>query len=131
MLELLDDMNELAGMLDEAHCDCWFNKTEVENSGGRDNTDGSMAGVRMADKCIANCKDQFLDTVLPGYSNETDAETFKTVCSKLTADGPNQQLWPLYWCDTTFCGVWIDQKGQDRESFLVDLGQRARLDTYC
>lgn len=124
MLDVLEGLEGLAGMLDEDQCDCWFNKTEVKNSGGWEKTDDSMAGgssVHDRDpiRCLKSCREQFLATVLPGYNNETDTETFKSVCGKLTAKGPNLDLWPLYWCDSTLCGVWIDpavKSGQDRES---------------
>jgi hypothetical protein len=66
--------------------------------------------------CVRTCREEFLQTVSADYN-----ETFRSVCSILTAKGPNPNLWPLYWCDSTYCGVWIDQNGkggQDRESTI-------------
>lgn len=64
-------------------------------------------------RCLQNCKDQFLEKVSDGYD-----EDFSKACVSLTKDGPNQLLWPLYWCDSEFCGVYINRNGslgQDRE----------------
>lgn len=96
-------------------CGCYFNKTEVKDNGGWEKDDASdMAALdRDPIRCLHNCKTQFLETVSADYS-----ETFSSVCGKLTTKGPNQNLWPLYWCDSKLCGVWIDQtvkEGQDRE----------------
>lgn len=97
-------------------CSCFFNKTEVKDNGGweKDDDDSDMAAQdKDAPRCLRNCRAQFLETVSADYD-----ETFGGVCSRLTTEGPNQNLWPLYWCDSTLCGVWIDQTvkgGQDRE----------------
>lgn len=96
-------------------CDCFFNKTEVmENGGWEENDESGMAAPgKDPIKCEAYCKTRFLETVSADYT-----ETFSSVCAKLSTGGPNQDLWPLYWCDSTYCGVGIDQQvpgGQDRE----------------
>jgi hypothetical protein len=39
-------------------------------------------------------------------------------CRSLNTAMPIHDFWSLYWCDSTFCGVGIDQAGgvgQDRE----------------
>ena len=101
------------------YCDCFFNKTEVEENGGWEKDDNSNmdSHQRDAPACVQNCRDQFLKKVSPDYRPD-DSETLKSVCSKLTTKGPNQDLWPLYWCDLTFCGVANLQSakgGDDRE----------------
>ncbi|OIW27327.1 hypothetical protein CONLIGDRAFT_424688 [Coniochaeta ligniaria NRRL 30616] len=98
-------------------CDCFFNKTEVKENGGWEKDDDSdmAAHKRDAIRCLQNCKNQFLETVSADYS-----KTFISVCSKLTTKGPNQNLWPLYWCDSTLCGVWINQTGTTQQDPNVD-----------
>lgn len=105
--------------LEANFCDCFFNKTEATENGGwvdndDDDDDSNMAATdRDPIRCEEYCKTHFLETVSADYS-----ETFSSVCTKLTTEGPNQDLWPLYWCDSTYCGVGIDQEvpwGQDRE----------------
>jgi len=96
-------------------CDCFFNKTEVKENGGWEKDDDSSLASHSHDpiRCLQNCKTQFLEIVSANYS-----KTFSTVCTKLTTKGPSQDLWRLYWCDSTYCGVGIDQQvpaGQDRE----------------
>ena len=66
-------------------------------------------------QCLESCREQFLETV--SIDHETP-EGWKYVCQDLTSTTPSSRFWPLYWCDTTFCGVWINQTGglqQDRE----------------
>lgn len=46
------------------------------------------------------------------------------ICSALQTSIPKTELWELYWCDLTYCGVGIDRRkglGQDRESFFLFL----------
>jgi hypothetical protein len=69
-------------------------------------------------KCIAACRQQFLDAAIHKY----DETSFNTVCeafsNNVTKEG-DKRLWGLYCCDSVYCGVWIDHKdsklGQDRE----------------
>jgi hypothetical protein len=94
-------------------CDCVFNKTELKENGGWKQDDDMAATERDPIRCEQYCITRFLDTVSADHN-----ETFSNVCARLTTEGPNQDLWPLYWCDSTYCGVWIDQTvpgGQDRE----------------
>ena len=104
------------GAVELGFCDCFFNTTEVKQNGGWE-TDGNNKMAAPDDearkRCIQNCKEQYLKTVSADYG-----ETFSGVCDKLTTKGPNPNLWPLYWCDSTYCGVGIDPQGpegQDRE----------------
>lgn len=65
-------------------------------------------------ECLDNCREQYLAVVTPRWQ-----AAFGDVCTSLSMEGPNEQLWPLYWCDSTFCGVWVNETGptgQDRES---------------
>ncbi|KAK0634576.1 hypothetical protein B0T17DRAFT_9914 [Bombardia bombarda] len=58
--------------------------------------------------CLQNCKDQFLRTLSPDWSEPSG---WVNVCGNLTSNEPTRRLWPLYWCDSSFCGVWINQTG--------------------
>lgn len=94
-------------------CSVSFNATEASENGGWIRGDQAE---RNGDppRCLQNCREQFLGKVASEYDND-----FTHACKSLTKDGPNQDLWPLYWCDSAFCGVYIDEKGpvgQDRES---------------
>ncbi|KAB5586047.1 hypothetical protein GE09DRAFT_50268 [Coniochaeta sp. 2T2.1] len=104
------------------YCDCFFNKTEVKQNGGWENDDDSnmAAHQRDAPACVQNCRDQFLEKVSPDYTPD-DSETLKAVCSNLTTKGPNQNLWPLYWCDLTFCGVANHQSVKEGDDPNVNL----------
>ncbi len=96
----------------DSSCSCPFNKTAsaVKDRGrgkGQRTHDGD------AQACIQTCKDTFLKSISPNYS-----ENFGDVCALLSSKGPNEKLWSLYWCDSTFCGVWVNQSagvGQDRK----------------
>ena len=69
-----------------------------------------------AKQCLESCRNQFLETV---SNDHKTPEGWKDVCKDLTSTTPSSRFWSLYWCDTTFCGVWINQTGglqQDRES---------------
>lgn len=95
-----------------SNCGYSFNKTEANENGGWPKGD---PGDHHSDppRCLQNCREQFLEQVSHDYN-----EDFAKACAPLTKDGPNQGLWPLYWCDSTFCGVYIDRNGplgQDRE----------------
>ncbi|EFX06302.1 hypothetical protein CMQ_6623 [Grosmannia clavigera kw1407] len=67
--------------------------------------------------CINNCRESFFSLLLdtpPSEDDSTDT-TPSEVCSLLSADGISDILWQLYWCDSAFCGVWIEAgtSGQD------------------
>jgi hypothetical protein len=99
--------------LEGDYCDCFFNKTEVKKNGGWEQGEANNLAAHEPIRCQANCRTQFLEIVSADYT-----ETFSNVCTELSTKGPNQYLWLLYWCDSTYCGVGIDQEteeGQDRE----------------
>ncbi|KAK4173551.1 hypothetical protein QBC36DRAFT_380899 [Triangularia setosa] len=89
-------------------CECHFNKAEIE--GGAWSEDKSQ--------CISNCRTQFLRSITPGWSETLG---WADVCGNLNltshdVDVAEYRFWSLYWCDSTFCGVAIDQSkglGQD------------------
>lgn len=73
-----------------------------------------------AQQCIDECRQGFLQYVLPSSPSTPSGSTSLTVtCSQLSQNTAAQQsLWQLYWCDSVFCGVWIDDSGtigQDRK----------------
>lgn len=97
--------------LDSDRCVYSFNETETIENGGRSKEDSGHP--RDPPRCLQDCREQFLDKVSAGYVDD-----FSKACIALTRNGPNEFLWPLYWCDSTFCGVSIDESGplgQDRE----------------
>ncbi|TPX17129.1 uncharacterized protein E0L32_003247 [Thyridium curvatum] len=64
-----------------------------------------------AQRCITRCGEAFLRT----FEAEPD-KYFENICLALTTGKPNMKFWPLYWCDSSYCGVAIDQQvpgGQD------------------
>ncbi|KAK1772428.1 hypothetical protein QBC33DRAFT_564905 [Phialemonium atrogriseum] len=98
-----------------SNCGYSFNKTEANENGGWAKGD---PGDHHSDppRCLQNCREQFLEQVSHDY-----IEDFAKACAPLTKDGPNQGLWPLYWCDSTFCGVYIDRNGPLGQDPNVDL----------
>ncbi|KAK0662531.1 hypothetical protein QBC41DRAFT_284972 [Cercophora samala] len=92
-------------------CECHINKADIQK--GAWNEDRS--------ECISNCKTQFLQSITPGWS---EASGWADVCGNLNSTSHDLEIaeyrfWSLYWCDSTFCGVAIDQSkglGQDRDT---------------
>ncbi|OAA55817.1 hypothetical protein SPI_08024 [Niveomyces insectorum RCEF 264] len=73
-----------------------------------------------AQTCIANCRQSFLKTLLAptqlsNDDDDIDSQYLAQICTILSGAGAEDQLWQLYWCDSTFCGVWTEagQVGQD------------------
>ncbi|KAI1804578.1 hypothetical protein F4811DRAFT_274990 [Daldinia bambusicola] len=64
-------------------------------------------GLQNPEACIAACFDVFVYELLEGRS-----ENFEDVCRLLSNIQPDTELWRLYCCDSTFCGVWTGEKGQ-------------------
>lgn len=65
--------------------------------------------------CLDFCRLQFMSSVVPGWSDDS---RYHDGCHNLTGNLQSTRLWPLYWCDSIFCGVAIQQLGglqQDRE----------------
>ena len=86
-------------------CECFVNGDEVQQA----------AQQGFPKSCLQNCRKQFLQSVSPGW---TDDAGWAEGCQNLTSQTPTSRFWSLYWCDSTFCGVAINQTGgleQDRE----------------
>lgn len=71
-------------------------------------------GLKNAQECIGACFDQFLDE----WFKKTGGG-FEDVCKQLSQLEPNRELWELYCCDSTYCGVWAPVKGKSRSSTLM------------
>lgn len=99
----------------DGNCSCSFNITN--SRGGKGSTavgGGAEKTDESAQQCVDECRQEYLKEIWPDYNNET----FGYVCTALSTKDSETKLWPLYWCDSTFCGVWLDQSmglGQDRE----------------
>jgi hypothetical protein len=69
--------------------------------------------VDVAKQCLASCRQQYLNIIEPSWRENYDA-----TCAAL-AYRVRSELWPLYWCDAVFCGVWFNHTsngvGQDRK----------------
>jgi len=86
-------------------CECYVAVDELRTAAQQD----------FPRSCLQNCRAQFLRRVLPGWKEDSG---WSAGCQTLTSPVPNSALWPLYWCDSEFCGVAINQTGgleQDRE----------------
>ncbi|RYP68958.1 hypothetical protein DL771_006380 [Monosporascus sp. 5C6A] len=57
-------------------------------------------GLRDPMACIRACRDRFIRA----RSGET-GDNYRDICRILSRSGPNEDLWELYTCDSTFCGV--------------------------
>ncbi|KAI8960589.1 hypothetical protein F5Y11DRAFT_261818 [Daldinia sp. FL1419] len=71
-------------------------------------------GLQNPRACIAACYKLFVD----GISNDTQGD-LEDVCNQLSHFRSNTELWKLYCCDSTFCGVRIPEKGQDPNVDLI------------
>lgn len=102
-----DSMKEIRRDTETADgaCECYVNSTEIKQ--GRWQEDPKV--------CLLNCKAQFLRSVARGWKEDVG---WDDGCRKLNKGVAVHEFWSLYWCDSTFCGVGIDQAkglGQDRE----------------
>ncbi len=100
----------------DSNCTC---PLEATGSSGRVDSHGrkreSCGEKDDASACIQCCKSRFLTELWPSYSNDTLSGD---LCDALSGPSVSQELWHLYWCDSTLCGVWINQTdgiGQDRK----------------
>ena len=62
--------------------------------------------------CIKSCREEYWSGISEQFN-----EQYGIICTYLSQPGTYQELWQLYWCDSNYCGVSIDQnagKGQDR-----------------
>ncbi|CCC10871.1 unnamed protein product [Sordaria macrospora k-hell] len=83
----------------DEECGCYMEAIEIRRG---------ESPTAEAKQCLQSCRDQFLETV--SIEHET-SEGWKYICKDLTSKTPSSRFWSLYWCDTTFCGVWINQTG--------------------
>lgn len=86
-------------------CQCYINTAEIR----RDD------GLKDPIECLRRCKAQFLGSALESWG---DSSGWDDGCRELNGSVPVRDFWALYWCDSTFCGVGINQAGglgQDRE----------------
>ncbi|KAI1374862.1 hypothetical protein F4677DRAFT_159322 [Hypoxylon crocopeplum] len=71
-------------------------------------------GTRNAQACITACYDQFVDD----WEKKIQGG-FDEVCNQLSHGQPSTELWKLYCCDSTSCGVWISEVGQSPSVDLI------------
>jgi hypothetical protein len=67
-------------------------------------------------ECISLCRAAFLGRLSSSNQQVEDVDDF--ICSLLSQQDINRELWQLYWCDSRYCGVGIDDGGglgQDRK----------------
>ena len=103
-------------------CECYINTAEIKKGSWQEDPG----------ECLHNCKAQFLRKVMKGWQ---DNKGWVEGCKSLDRRVPVQEFWSLYWCDSVFCGVGINQTGglgQDREygtECLWCLGLKSALAT--
>ncbi|OTA96345.1 hypothetical protein M434DRAFT_27999 [Hypoxylon sp. CO27-5] len=87
------------------------NNSNRENRRREQKEDDSVPakiGLSNPTACIDACFHQFVDE----WSGKTHG-SFEDVCNQLSLhSGPNTELWKLYCCDSTNCGVKTEQTGQ-------------------
>lgn len=86
-------------------CECHINTAEIKKGSWQEDPG----------ECLHNCKEQFLQAVAKGWHGD---EGWVEGCGSLNRGVPVREFWSLYWCDSVFCGVGINQTGglrQDRE----------------
>ncbi|KAI1780796.1 hypothetical protein F4818DRAFT_17427 [Hypoxylon cercidicola] len=71
-------------------------------------------GLKNAQACIGACFEQFVDE----WYKRTNGG-FEEVCKQLSQAEPNTDLWTLYCCDSTYCGVWAPVKGKSPSVDLI------------
>ncbi|KAK1754733.1 hypothetical protein QBC47DRAFT_225233 [Echria macrotheca] len=79
-------------------CECYVQADEVRAAAQQGNPK----------PCLEVCRNQFLQAVSPNWTEDSG---WTTGCQNLTSAAPTTQFWSLYWCDSTFCGVAINQTG--------------------
>lgn len=77
-------------------------------------------GLSNPPECLSQCAKVAITRMLPKglpFCGETTVD----ICTFLEVFASPKDLWALYWCDSTFCGVANQQPrrlGQDRKSFF-------------
>ena len=95
----------MEGFTHAAKCGCYVDAEEVREGAQQD----------FPKACLESCRSQFLQAVSPDWKGDSG---WLDGCRNLTSRSATSRFWSLYWCDSTFCGVAIDQAGgleQDRE----------------
>ncbi|KAK3314524.1 hypothetical protein B0H66DRAFT_593246 [Apodospora peruviana] len=93
---------------DDDDCMCYVDSSQIH----------PMPAQGSRDPCVQSCKNHFMSTVVMAAFN--DVTGWQAACGKLTSDTPTEQFWPLYWCDSTFCGVQVNQTGGLGQDPMVD-----------
>ncbi|KAK4245338.1 hypothetical protein C7999DRAFT_43147 [Corynascus novoguineensis] len=101
-------MRREAKTTDNAACQCYVNTTEIQKGRGPEDPR----------ECLTNCKAQFMKSVLEGWDVSNG---WADGCASLNRGVKVQEFWSLYWCDSTFCGVAINQEGGLGQDPSVDL----------
>lgn len=70
--------------------------------------------LRDGPECVDKCFDQFVGEWYGKIHGD-----FESVCNQLAHVEPNTELWKLYCCDSTNCGVYTGEKGQSRSLSLT------------
>ncbi|OTB14745.1 hypothetical protein K445DRAFT_23271 [Daldinia sp. EC12] len=94
-----------------------FNISEREDHGYRSESNVANPadiGLQNPEACITACFQQFVYGL-----SEDPSDNFEDVCNQLSNVQPNTELWKLYCCDSTFCGVWTGEKGQSPNVDLI------------
>ncbi|KAK0704880.1 hypothetical protein B0H67DRAFT_363110 [Lasiosphaeris hirsuta] len=81
-----------------SNCDCFVDVDDIDSVAQHDDPI----------PCLASCKRQFLEEISPGWKEDS---SWPQGCQNLTSAKPTNRFWSLYWCDSTFCGVAINQTG--------------------
>ncbi len=71
-------------------------------------------GLQDAEACVRACYNQFVNEWY-----EKVKGGFDDVCTQLSHTQSHTDLWTLYCCDSTFCGVRIDREGLSRSLPLM------------
>ncbi|KAI1106442.1 hypothetical protein F4804DRAFT_330237 [Jackrogersella minutella] len=74
----------------------------------------TLLNLRDGLECVDKCFDQFV-----GEWSEKIHGGFEGVCNQLAHVEPNTELWKLYCCDSTNCGVYTGEKGQSPSVDLI------------
>ncbi|KAK4101102.1 hypothetical protein N658DRAFT_559257 [Parathielavia hyrcaniae] len=93
-------------------CECYINTAEIKQGSWQEDPS----------HCLRNCKTQFLRSVLNGWEDDVG---WAEGCRRLNRSVPLDEFWPLYWCDSTFCGVWIDPAGGLQQDRTADISGSA------
>ncbi|KAI0384619.1 hypothetical protein F5Y04DRAFT_292951 [Hypomontagnella monticulosa] len=80
----------------------------------KDNPSPAEIGLQDPEACVRACYDRFVEEWL----RKTQG-TFEDVCYQLSHIQPDTELWKLYRCDSTYCGVWANETGKSPSADLI------------